>query len=222
MACVNSINPNSGKDLLIQIGNNFSGDAAADVSTEAFTYNDHGLSDGDPVVISALGTVTGPTVATKYFVVNSTANTFQIALTRGGTPILLGGTDDDVTFVEAFDDLTGLTSTSISESATVQEITNKSSNNFREILDQAGIKSMSVSGNGIFSSDWSQSKMRSLFLAQKINRYRIFVVPTDSSVLKYWEGCFKIASMEQSGELDNSQQFSATLESSGEFSYNEV
>jgi predicted secreted protein len=64
--------------------------------------------------------------------------------------------------------------------------------------------------------------MRSLFLAQKINRYRIFVVPTDSSVLKYWEGCFKIASMEQSGELDNSQQFSATLESSGEFSYNEV
>jgi predicted secreted protein len=104
----------------------------------------------------------------------------------------------------------------------MQEITNKSSNNYREILDQAGILSMSVSGDGLYSSDWAQDKLRTLFLANKINRYQIWVVPSDAPVEKYWEGCFKIASMEAKGELDAAQTFSLSLESSGAFTWNSI
>jgi predicted secreted protein len=221
MACTNSINPNSGKDLLIKIGNNFSGAVTLTITTNLVGATAHGLESGDPIMFSSVVTTTTVDPDVVYYVINPLANTFQLSLTRGGSVLAIDATGS-ATAVETYGELTGLSSTTISEAATIQEITNKSSNNFREILDQAGIKSMSVSGSGFYSSDWAQDKLRTLFLAQQINSYQIFLVPEDSAVLKYWEGCFKIASMENTGELDASQQFSASFESSGAFTYNEV
>jgi predicted secreted protein len=221
MTCTNSINPNSGKDLLIRIGNNFAGAVTFTDVGDLVGATAHGLSNGDPIKFTVITTTTGIVINVVYYVRDSLANTFKLAATRGGAVLPLT-TDGTGTAIETFDDLTGLSSTTISEAATVQEITNKSSNNFKEILDQAGIKSMSLSGKGFYSSDWAQDKMRTLFLAQRINRYQVFVVPVSATVLKYWEGCFKIASMENTGELDASQQFTVSLESSGEFTYNEV
>jgi predicted secreted protein len=221
MACTNSINPNSGKDLLIKIGNNFSGEVEFTETGDLVEATAHGLEAGDPISFSVITTTTGIVIDTVYYVINPLANSFQLAATRGGVALALTN-DGTGTAVETYGELTGLSSTTISEAATIQEITNKSSNNFREILDQAGIKSMSVSGSGFYSSDWAQDKLRTLFLSQRINSYQIFLVPEDAAVLKYWEGCFKIASMENTGELDASQQFSATFESSGAFTYNEV
>jgi hypothetical protein len=61
-------------------------------SNDTFTKTSHGLPNGANVVLSAL---TGGTGLTQYlksglFVVNTAANTFQLALAPGGTPVDLG------------------------------------------------------------------------------------------------------------------------------------
>lgn len=55
---------------------------AVDTSTDTFTAAAHGYKDTDMVKIASTGTLPAPLVAGQtYFVINSTANTFQLALT---------------------------------------------------------------------------------------------------------------------------------------------
>lgn len=53
------------------------------------TRTDHGLTDGRRVSFATIVTTTGIVVYKHYYVVNATANTFQVALTVGGAPITL-------------------------------------------------------------------------------------------------------------------------------------
>lgn len=68
-------------------------DATSDVTADTLTFNNHGLADGTRVSFSSLGTTTGVSTNTIYYVVGSTANTFQVALTAGGAAINLTGTN---------------------------------------------------------------------------------------------------------------------------------
>lgn len=57
----------------------------------------HGFADGQPFTLSTSGALpTGLTAGTKYFVLNSTANTYQIAATSGGVAINTTGTQSGV------------------------------------------------------------------------------------------------------------------------------
>ena len=49
----------------------------------------HGLRNGDPVVLTSLTSTTGITVGTRYFVISSTANAFQLSVTYGGAAVAL-------------------------------------------------------------------------------------------------------------------------------------
>ncbi len=71
--------------------------ATANVTTNAFTLTDHGYVNTGALYFSNLGTVTGISVGVKYFIVNATASTFQVALTSGGAAIDLTGTNSSVT-----------------------------------------------------------------------------------------------------------------------------
>ena len=74
---------------------------ASTVSTNLFTLNHHGLPNGTMVSFSTLGTTTGVSVNTIYYVINSTTNTFQISLTSGGGAITLSGTNSAMTMAYA-------------------------------------------------------------------------------------------------------------------------
>jgi len=65
----------------------------SDVTADTLTLTNHGLPNGNLVSFSSLGTTTGVSAWTIYYVVNSTANTFQISLTSGGAAIDLTGTN---------------------------------------------------------------------------------------------------------------------------------
>lgn len=57
------------------------------------TWTSHGLSNGQQVVFTTTGALpTGLTASTTYFVVNATANTFQVSATSGGSAIATSGT----------------------------------------------------------------------------------------------------------------------------------
>lgn len=70
----------------------------ADVSTDTITRTAHGLANGTKVSFSVLGTVTGVSLNTIYYVVNAATDTFQVAATVGGAAIDLTGTGGSVSF----------------------------------------------------------------------------------------------------------------------------
>jgi hypothetical protein len=73
--------------------------AAAKTSNNRIELNNHGLNNGYAIQFTALGTVTGVSLNTTYFVINATTNDFQIAATPGGSAINLTGTDSNVSFI---------------------------------------------------------------------------------------------------------------------------
>jgi hypothetical protein len=66
----------------------------ADGSTDLFTDATHGLVDDDVIELTNSGGAlpTGLSADTKYFIVTALTNTFQVSLTRGGTPVDFTGT----------------------------------------------------------------------------------------------------------------------------------
>lgn len=61
------------------------------------TYTAHGLQNGDVIKFSTTGALpTGITAGTTYFVLNKTANDFNIAATEGGAAINTSGTQSGV------------------------------------------------------------------------------------------------------------------------------
>ena len=56
---------------------------------DTVTCNGHGLLDGDEVQFATIVTTTGISIDTTYYVVSSTANTFQVSATYGGGALAL-------------------------------------------------------------------------------------------------------------------------------------
>lgn len=65
-----------------------------DVSANTFGKTAHGLANGTAVIPTGMVTTTGITNGTIYYVVSTAANTFQLALTVGGSAIDLTGSND--------------------------------------------------------------------------------------------------------------------------------
>jgi hypothetical protein len=61
------------------------------LATDTFTLNSHGYNDGDIVIFTNLGTVTGITTTDNYFIITSATNTFQVSLSLGGSAVDLTG-----------------------------------------------------------------------------------------------------------------------------------
>lgn len=66
-------------------GTTQTGTAAA--STDLITLTSHGLVNGDTVTFSNVGAATPLLTGQAYFVVNSSANTFSVATSKGGTAV---------------------------------------------------------------------------------------------------------------------------------------
>lgn len=72
--------------------------ATSDVTADTFTRTAHGLANGTQVVFTSLGTTTGLTAGTTYYVVSTATNTFKVAATSGGTAINITGSNATVSF----------------------------------------------------------------------------------------------------------------------------
>ncbi len=58
--------------------------ANINAATNRFLHNKHGLTDGDKVIISNIVDTTGIENGEEYYIINATANNFQLSLTDGG------------------------------------------------------------------------------------------------------------------------------------------
>lgn len=109
-------------------------------------------------------------------------------------------------------DLGGLRSTTLAGAAESIDVTNHGSNEWREILDGAGIRQYDISGSGVYTNAAILTTVEDAFLANQQMRFQI----VDLDAGRTYTGKFKIPSFERTGDYNNEQAYSISLESSGE------
>lgn len=217
MTCVQTQSEVAGKTVLLQIGNQNCGAVTFQETGDTVTLVGHTLEAGEIVSFSVINTTTGIAVDTDYYVVNPVGDTFQVAATSGGTPLVLTG-DGDGTLDETFENFAGIRSKSFTLNSELIDITSQDSDQWRKVADEAGINSMSLSGSGVVNDDRAYRRARARALSRKISNFRI-IVNNDGD---YFQGFFKIASLGGAGDYNAESTYDITLESSGVIAFTEV
>ena len=91
------------------------------------------------------------------------------------------------------------------------DVTDKGSERWRELLSGCGIRSINISWSGLMTNGTAVRAIRQLALSQALNRFRL--IDGFGSV---YAGYFQVRNFETSGEHNDAQQASFSLESSGE------
>lgn len=116
---------------------------------------------------------------------------------------------------ETFATVAGIRAKSISLNArTVDGTSGESASAWRELIAGAGVKSMSVSGAGVFKDANSDALLQQSFFSQAVRNFQL-VIP-DFGVL---QGPFLIESLDYSGDHDGEAAFAITLASAGAVSF---
>lgn len=111
---------------------------------------------------------------------------------------------------EVFTTIAGLTDTSISINSEVIDVTNKDSSRARTLLADAGVKTFTISGSGIFQDSASEQLILTNFNASTFLNYQ-FLVPDYNT----FTGAFQVATLDYSGTYNGAVQYSMTFESTG-------
>ena len=214
-SCNTTQNEVGGKELLLKACQTVeiaTTDESTDIDLEA-----HGLKVGDIVSFNDIGTLTVVALNTFYFVVGVTDDTFEISATRGGTAIEMDATEAELE-VNAFKTLGGLRSKTFAFNSETIEITSLDSDEWKKLLDGAGIRSFSVSGSGVYTNE---QVFQYVFSQARANNLTCLMF-IDVKASRIFEGCFKITSLEVSGEYNAEASYSISAESSGQINIQEA
>ncbi len=111
---------------------------------------------------------------------------------------------------ETFTTVAGLRDTSISINSETIDVTNKDSARVRTLLANAGIKSFSISGSGVFTDGASEQSVLTAFSATTFSNFQ-FLVPDYNT----FTGSFQVTAVEYSGTYNDAVQYSMSFESAG-------
>ena len=114
-----------------------------------------------------------------------------------------------------FTTVAGLRTRRLSFNAETVDVTDaESANRWRELLDGAGVKRASVSGQGLFKDASTDALMRQTFFDGTVVNYQI-VIPAFGTM----QGPFQITTLEFAGEHNGEVTYTMTLESAGELTF---
>lgn len=134
-----------------------------------------------------------------------------MAAQKGSALLLkIGATASGSAASDTYTTIGGLRSTSISLNQETVDVTTKDSANARELLADAGVESVSISGSGVFTDVASEQTLQGAFGGANIPNFEI-VLPD----LGTYQGKFQITTLEYAGEYNGEMTYSITLESSG-------
>ncbi len=108
----------------------------------------------------------------------------------------------------------GLRARTVSLNARTVDVTDSGSNGWRELLQGAGVRSLAVSGAGVFRDASSDALIRDVFFSQTARAWQV-IVPDFGT----FSGNFLIAALEYAGQHDGEATFSLSLASAGEVSF---
>lgn len=115
---------------------------------------------------------------------------------------------------ESFATVAGLRATTLAFNAQTVDITNAdSANAWRELLD-GGVKSATLSGNGVFKDAASDESLRAAFFNQTLPNFQV-VIPNFGTM----QGPFKITSLQYDGPYDGEVKISLSMASAGALTF---
>lgn len=118
---------------------------------------------------------------------------------------------------EVFAVVGGFTSNNFSINSETVDVTTKSSNGWRTLLNQGGISSISISGSGVVENDQAQKNLTSRVLTRQIHNYQIQVPGVGD-----FTGPFAVASFSANGDHSGAETFDVSLESAGEITFTAI
>ncbi|RED16043.1 phage tail tube protein [Parasphingopyxis lamellibrachiae] len=105
----------------------------------------------------------------------------------------------------------GMRTTQLSINGEPVVITNKDSGGWRELLTGAGVRSVSVSGAGIFTGSVAETRLKNNALAGSLDDYELSFESGERM-----QGEFLIARLDYSGDFNGERNYTLALESSGQ------
>lgn len=104
----------------------------------------------------------------------------------------------------------GLRTTQLSVNGEAVAITSKDSLGWRELLSGAGVRSVSVSGAGIFTGSAAEMRLKANALAGTIDDYRLSFEGGETMT-----GRFLVTRLDYAGDYNGERSYTLSLESSG-------
>ena len=130
-----------------------------------------------------------------------------MAVEKGSAFLLKVG---DGAATPAFATVAGLRTTQLSINGESVVVTNKDSGGWRQLLSGAGVRSVSVSGAGVFTGSAAETRIRSNALAGTIDDYRLAFESGETMT-----GRFLVARLDYAGDFNGERSYTLSLESSG-------
>ena len=109
-----------------------------------------------------------------------------------------------------FTTVAGLRTTQLSINGEAVAITSKDSGGWRELLSGAGVRSVSVSGAGVFTGSAAEARLKANALAGTIDDYRLSFESGETMT-----GRFLLTRLDYAGDHNGERSYTLALESSG-------
>lgn len=130
-----------------------------------------------------------------------------MAVERGSAFLLKVG---DGAQVPAFATVAGLRTTQLSVNGEAVVVTSKDSGGWRQLLSGAGVRSVSVSGAGVFTGSAAEVRVKASALSGVLDDYRLSFESGDSMT-----GRFLVTRLDYAGDFNGERSYTLSLESSG-------
>jgi TP901-1 family phage major tail protein len=122
---------------------------------------------------------------------------FLLKVGNGATPV-------------AYATVAGLRTTQLSINGEMVAITTKESGGWRELLSGAGVRSVSVSGAGVFTGSAAEARVKASALSGVLDDYRLSFEGGETMT-----GRFLVTRLDYSGDFNGERSYTLSLESSG-------
>ncbi len=109
-----------------------------------------------------------------------------------------------------FATVAGLRTTQLSVNAETVVVTNQGSGGWRELLSGAGVRSVTLSGSGVFTGSAAEARVKANALSGIIDDYRVSFESGETIT-----GRFLISRLDYAGDFNGERTYAVTLESSG-------
>ncbi len=130
-----------------------------------------------------------------------------MAMEKGSAFLLKVG---DGAVPPAFTTVAGLRTTQLAINADTVVVTNQGSGGWRELLNGAGVRSVSISGSGVFTGSAAETRIKASALAGAIDDYRVSFESGETITAR-----FLITRLDYAGDFNGERTFTLALESSG-------
>ncbi|MBR0553893.1 phage major tail protein, TP901-1 family [Stakelama marina] len=109
-----------------------------------------------------------------------------------------------------FATVAGLRTTQMSVGGEMVAITSKDSGGWRELLSGAGVRSVSISGAGVFTGSAAEGRVKANALSGVLDDYRLSFESGETMT-----GKFLVTRLDYAGDYNGERNYTLSLESSG-------